>query len=377
MALERAYEVIGTYLATYIMDIIALIFLFVLLYNNYQLGSHHKRLFSWGIFFTIFVILAEIGTIIAYEGKAELRSLNILCNVVGFSMTPVIPIVLTAIFDTKTLKRHGFLLLPTMINIAVVILSPIFGWIFYVDAGNHYVRGPLFFIFVAVYLFNIIILLARTRYACQKALYPIKWKIISLFLFTVTLTCVQLLYPFVYVTWHSVTLSLFLLYILLTEYDGSFDRLTQLYNRAAFDKAIKKLRAKKKFSIVTMDINDFKEINDTYGHEYGDDVLREVAAIIRRSFEHQCSWYRIGGDEFSVIRRDADQEKLEDQLRSLTANLGAARLSDEYLPTVSYGYSIFEGNSALDIKEILKEADGQMYYYKQMHKNEANQTGTK
>ena len=375
MALERAYEVIGTYLATYIMDIIALIFLFILLYNNYQLGSHHKRLFSWGIFFTIVVILAEIGTIIAYEGKAEVRSLKILCNVVGFSMTPVIPIVLTAIFDTKTLKRHGFLLLPTLFNIAVVILSPIFGWVFYVDAANHYARGPLFLVFVAVYIFNILILFFRTLYACQRMLYPIKWKIISLFLFTIIGTCVQLVYPTVYVTWHCVTLSLFLLYILLTEFDGSFDTLTQLFSRAAFDKALKQLRGKKMFSIIVMDINDFKEINDTYGHKYGDNVLKEVAAIIKRSFEHQCSWYRTGGDEFCVICRDANHEKLGEQLRILTTNLRAKRQINQNLPTVSYGVSIFDGTKPLDIQHMLNEADAQMYYYKKLDKIKTEQPG--
>ncbi len=365
---------ISTYLAIYIMDMVALVFLFVLLYNNYQLRNHHKRLFSWGIFFTIIVILAEIGTIIAYEEKAELRSLNIICNVVGFSLTPVIPIALTAIFDTKTLKRHGFLLLPTFINIAVVILSPIYGWVFYVDSGNHYERGPLFLVFVAVYIFNILFLLARTLYAGQRALYPIKWKIISLFLFTIIGTCIQLIYPTVYFTWHCVTLSLFLLYILLTEFDGSFDALTKLFSRAAFDKALKQLHGKKTFSIIVMDINNFKEINDSYGHEYGDIVLKEVAAIIKESFDHQCSCYRTGGDEFCVIRRDANHEKLEEQLSSLTTALGTERQSDSRLPTVSYGYSIFEGNKPLDIQYMLNEADAQMYYYKKLDKNKTFQT---
>lgn len=372
--MKGSIEVIKTYLAIYILDILALAFLFVLLYRNSQPDKSHKRLFSYGIVLTVLVILAEIGTITAYEGGTELRNLNIFCNVIGFSITPVIPIVLTALFDTKTLKKHEVLLLPTLINIAAVILSPIFGWVFYVDSGNHYVRGPLFLVFVAVYILNILILLVRTLYACQRTLYPIKWKIISLFLFTIIGTCVQLIYPLVYVTWHCVTLSLFLLYILFTEFDGSFDILTQLYNRASFDKALKQLHHKKMFSLIVMDINDFKDINDTFGHDYGDDVLKEVGAIIKSSFDYQCSWFRTGGDEFCVIRRDANREKLKEQLKSLTSKLAAERQNNQCLPTISYGYSIFEGNIDLNIKRMLKEADDQMYCYKQLNKNKMDET---
>ena len=98
VAHERVQEVIITNLAIYITDIIALVFLLVLLRYNIQLNSHHTRLFSYGIIFTVFVIIAEIGAIAAYEAQAELRNLNIFFNVIGFSLTPVIPIVLTAIF---------------------------------------------------------------------------------------------------------------------------------------------------------------------------------------------------------------------------------------------------------------------------------------
>ncbi|NLC33311.1 MAG: GGDEF domain-containing protein [Clostridiales bacterium] len=360
---------IHTYLALYIMDILALIFLLVLLYSNNRSDKQHIRLFSHGIIFTVLVILAEIGTIAANEAATELRSLNIVSNVIGFALTPVIPIALTAIFDTKTFKKLGLLLFPTLVNVAAVVLSPLFGWIFYVDEVNHYARGPLFFIFVAVYIFNILILLIRTLYACQKSLYPIKWKIISLFLFTIAGSFIQLIYPAVYVTWHGVTLSLFLLYILLIEFDGSFDILTQLYNRAAFVKALKQLRAKKAFSMIVMDLNDFKEINDMHGHDYGDEVLSDVASIIRSSFDDKCSWYRTGGDEFCVIRRDSNEEKLKEQLNRLTQSLMIERQNNKNLPTVSYGYSIFAGNKILDVQTILKKADEQMYFYKNLHKS--------
>lgn len=360
-----------TYIVVHILDIIALLFLSGLLCRNDLLDNYRKKALLYGIIFTVIVILSEIGMIIAYGGNTELRSLNVFCNVLGFALTPIIPIVLIAIFDTKLLQKHMFLLLPTMLNIVAVILSPLFGLIFYVDANNYYERGSIFFVFVAVYIINIIFLLISTFHTGQKPLYPIKWKIISLALFTVAGTCIQLLFPSVHSSWHWVTLSLFLLYILLSEFDGSFDTLTILYNRTAFEQDLKRLTCNKMFSVINMDINNFKEINDTYGHEYGDAVLKEVAAILKDSFDNHCNCYRIGGDEFYIICKSANQEKLEHQLKRMTNELAKKRQKDSCLPTVAYGYSIFQADTTLDFQKVLKEADAQMYYYKRLQKGKS------
>lgn len=354
------------YLVIYMIDIAALLFLCGLLYDNNLLSTYRKRSFIYGIILTILVILAEIGTLLALEGRTYLRSLNILFNVLGFAFTPIIPIILIAVFSTKAHKINIFLLLPTMINFITVVLSPMFGLIFYVDSDNFYTRGKFFFVFVAVYIINIIFLMIFTAYACRRSLYPIKGKIISLSVFTLAGSFIQLLLPSVHSSWHCVTLSLFLLYIFLSEFDGSFDALTGLYNRAAYDRAIKKLKTRKVFSVVLMDINSFKMINDTYGHEYGDTVLKDVGAIIRHSFDDQSAWYRIGGDEFCVIRRDDNREKLELQLRFMTSSLTKVRQNNRPFPTVDFGYSIFRGNEVPNIKKILKEADDQIYNYKQL-----------
>lgn len=357
-----------TYIALYAIDIIALIFLYGLLHNNNLLNNQRKRTFTYGILFTIVVILSEIGTMIAFNEGTSFRVLNIVCNVLGFALTPLIPIVLISIFNTKMLLKQKIMFLPTVLNMIIVILSPMYGFIFYVNANNVYTRGSLFFVFVGVYIVNIILLLIVTLDTCQKSLYPIKWKIVSLTFFTVFGTFIQLLAPTVYSSWHLVTLSLFLLYILLSEFDSSFDSLTSLHSRAAFEKAIKQLNEKKSFSIIVMDINDFKEINDTYGHEYGDNVLREVAAIVREAFDSNCSWYRIGGDELCIISKDTSQEKLERQLKHMTDNLSKERVNDTCLPTVAYGYRIFTGDGPFDFLEIMRDADTQMYYYKKIQK---------
>lgn len=365
---------IKTYIATSVIDIIALLFLSRLLHNNNILDNRRKKPFLYGIVLTILVILAEAWTILFGGGSTELRSLNIFFNVIGFALTPIIPIILIAIFDIKTLQKHVLLLLPTLLNIVAAVLSPLYGLLFTVDVNNHYERGNIFLVFVIVYIINILFLVIITLCTSKKYLYPIKGKILSLSLFTVAGTGIQLLVPSVYSSWHCVTLSLFLYYLLLSEFDGSFDTLTGLYNRAAFEKDLKQFESRKMFSVIVMDINDFKKINDTCGHKYGDTVLEKVAAIIRESFDNLCSCYRIGGDEFCVICRDANYEKLEHQLGRMTENLSEERQNDSCLPTVAYGYSIFESDKTPYFQNIFKEADDQMYYFKKLQKNGEYQT---
>ncbi len=357
-----------TYIVNSVINIISLLFLSGLLHGNNLLDNQHQKPFLYGITLTVIVMLAEAGTVFFSAEIADLRVMNILCNVIGFSLTPLIPIVLIAIFDLETLRNHLFLLIPTALNAMAAVLSPLFGLLFYIDKNNSYERGSIFIIFVIVYVINILILVVTTIRTGQKYLYPIRGKILGLSLFTFAGTCIQIAFPSVYSSWHCVTLSLFLYYIILSEFEGSFDTLTRLYNRSAFEKELKRLESRKAFSVVTMDINNFKEVNDTYGHEYGDTVLKKVAAVIRDSFNQRCTCYRIGGDEFYVICRDANHENLEHILKNMTDNLTAKRSNDSCLPTVAFGYKIFQGGNTPDIQKILKEADVQMYHFKQQQK---------
>lgn len=318
------------------------------------------------------IILSEAGSLIASRENANLRLLNIFCNILGFSLTPIIPLVLIAIFNVRILQANKLLILPTVINIVAVILSPRFKLVFYIDASNQYQRGSIFIIFVATYVINLILLLIDTVRTVQRRHYPIKTKMISLSVFAGLGTSIQLVMPSVYSSWHCVTLSLILFYLLLSEFDGSLDTLTKLHNRASFEKAAQKLTGKKSFSIIVIDINNFKTSNDTYGHDFGDDVLKTVATILKKSFADHCTCYRVGGDEFTIINSEIDEEKLKQQLKSLINNFAEKRREDNRLPTVAYGYSIFHGDKSMDLQKALKEADTQMYYYKAIQREEVD-----
>ncbi|MDD2362072.1 MAG: GGDEF domain-containing protein [Oscillospiraceae bacterium] len=353
-----------SYIATYLIDIAALSFLSYLIHDNNILDPKRKGPFFIGTVITVLIILLEAGTIITNNGNPDFRFLNIICNVFGFALTPVIPIILIAILDLNVLITKKLLLLPSILNVIATALSPWFGFVFYVDTNNHYERGNIFFVFVAAYIINLIILLISTISTGGKHHYQIKFKITTLFLFVIAGTSIQLISPLVYSSWHIVTLSLLIYYFLMSEFDGSFDPLTRLHNRAAYQRMVKKLDGGKPYSVIVMDINNFKKINDTYGHDSGDTVLKKVATAIMKSFDTGCTCYRVGGDEFSIINSATDPVIIENQLKHMTNDLEKERRNDGCLPTISYGYGIFKGGKGIAFHEVLKEADDQMYFFK-------------
>lgn len=356
------------YITTYLIDIAALFYLIGLLYSNTTLNNNRKKPFLAGILLVIIIILAEAGSIYGGFERLNIRTLNILSNVLGFALAPLIPIVITLIFNRKTFATRRLWLLPSLINIVVTVLSPVFGFIFYIDANNQYFRGDAFFIFIATYIINYLLLVIRTLDMGKKYNYPIMWKMLSLSLFTIVGTSIQLVEPLAYSSWHCVTLALFLYYLLVSEFDSSFDMLTGLYNRANFNKAVRDIGNLTKLSVIILDIDDFKDFNDTYGHEYGDHVIKTVASVVRDSFNHHYKCFRYGGDEFVVIGHETDLEKIELQLKTMINSISELRNQGDQLPTVSYGYSIFEGGTTLSFEKILREADDQMYRYKRAHK---------
>jgi diguanylate cyclase (GGDEF)-like protein len=359
------------YIATYAIDVAALIYLIGVLKSSAALNIYRKKPFMIGIILTLIVIASESVTVFVANGGPSLRSINVLCNIIGFTLAPIIPLVIAYVFDGRILRKHKLLFIPSLVNAVAAISSPLSKLIFYVDANNHYFRENYYFIFIAVYYINLLLLIISTLEVGKKYNYPIKNKLVALAFFTIIGTSIQLQFPTSYSTWHCATLALLLYFLLLSEFDSSFDTLSGFYNRAAFDKTIKDMPASKAFSFIIIDINDFKSFNDTYGHDYGDNLIRKVAEIIRKSFNRHYTCYRFGGDEFSIISNETDQKKIENQLKIMIDNIADMRESGTPLPTVSYGYRIFNGEDELDFHEILQQADKQMYHFKMIHKADA------
>lgn len=139
------------------------------------------------------------------------------------------------------------------------------------------------------------------------------------------------------------------------------DALTEIPNRAAYMKKIHELERTmdmtESVAITVMDLNNFKEINDTWGHSAGDEVLRQAAKYLSDCFsDGKSTVYRIGGDEFAAISVGATEEELSGKIKLL----GEIRGGDTPF-SVSSGYSFVDKSEKNAPDQAFLRADAMMY----------------
>ena len=150
------------------------------------------------------------------------------------------------------------------------------------------------------------------------------------------------------------------------------DSLTGLYNRYAIDKHIADLQTadlSKDLAFVMIDVNGLKEVNDTLGHNAGDEIIRGAANCIAAAFSNCGSAFRTGGDEFVIIC-DCPAQELTDALSSLRGLLASWKGSYVQELSLSIGVAALRNNPDYSLFELEKEADRLMYadkeaYYQQ------------
>lgn len=159
-------------------------------------------------------------------------------------------------------------------------------------------------------------------------------------------------------------------------YMSRYDSLTGVYNRSYFRELLSKTANKSSilretFIICGIDLNDFKIINDTYGHDKGDEVLRKFAEIFKMEIDEGDILGRIGGDEFEVIFVNKSREQVVQIINRICMKLKAYDIKfDGHTSNISFAYGLSEFLSdSDDVNELLKIADNRMYGKKRMMKN--------
>jgi diguanylate cyclase (GGDEF)-like protein len=163
------------------------------------------------------------------------------------------------------------------------------------------------------------------------------------------------------------------------------DPLTKAYNRRALYLEFKQLihkaiRNKKSISFLIFDIDDFKKVNDVFGHDVGDKVLKTIVKSLKKTLRPYDKIYRIGGEEFLILFYDLKKEnekKLLDRILKVIPEAIKKEVKEirKRKVTISGGYKRIEPKNIkkdLEFDPILKEIDELLYYSKKHGKNQIN-----
>lgn len=351
-----------------ILSLILLMFLLYLISRNRVMTKRSSKHFIISIVLTLIVILAEIGSVIFNIPNFSFQIPNIIINIIGFSISPFIAIRIAFLYDEDIEKKKLYISIPLIINALICIFSSYTGWVFEIVLVNQYKRGPLFFIYVLCSIYAFVVLIYANYKNARIYQKGDKIYLYGLYFLVLFGNVVQIAFPNILVIWGCISISLVLYYIFLRELQFKYDPLTNTLNRHVFERAMEELTYFEEATVIVFDLNNLKNINDTYGHSVGDSYIVEAAKIIQESYAPLGKCYRIGGDEFCVLSRITEENKIQISEEKMLKQIEEYESIWKKYFNIAYGYAFYNKKTMKNIYVAFTEADKKMYIRKELSK---------
>lgn len=158
------------------------------------------------------------------------------------------------------------------------------------------------------------------------------------------------------------------------------DSLTGLGNKTAYVERLEGINKRiinkeaVDFAVIVTDINDLKKVNDNYGHELGDMLIQDAAAVLKKVWKKDS--YRIGGDEFAVILQNADNDKLEHYKQLFEKEIEASialNAREKFTLQMAIGMTIYNPEIDAEYIDVFRRADAAMYEDKKLKKQKGRE----
>ena len=257
-----------------------------------------------------------------------------------------------------------------LVQIIVVFINQFTGWYYYIDGAGFYRRGVYYDVYLLSSLATILLfevmLFCKRKYIAPHSFYPL------LFFLLPPLVAAVLMYvthtpSFVGA---GIAFSLVVIFISTQGRNLEIDYLTQVYNRSQLDTHLDECVREAltcPFAAVMVDIDYFKQVNDTYGHHAGDQALKDVVSVLQCSLHHDDFIARYGGDEFCIllhgVTKMSQVEKVIDRIRQKMAGFNAAA-KRPYQLSISMGYSLYDREHYHGAQDFRQHIDELMYSQK-------------
>lgn len=342
-------------------------------------SSLPDRLYLMILHVTALLLVVDILSRFDGHMAAAYRVINHIGNFAIFLLSPVLPslwlvyVHFQVSHDEKRTRRlYGPLLIVNFAHAVILVISQLGGgWYYRIDGDNIYHRGPLFpvpaLVTILLMVTAFVITIVNRRSLGKKRFFSLVFAAIP----PSVGILLQIAFYGVSVMLSSVVLSLLVVFLNIQDNSMYTDYLTGVNNRKKLDAYLKEKVSScseaKSFSAILIDINDFKQINDTYGHVMGDSALATASKLLK-SCLRSCDFVaRYGGDEFCVILDIANMSDLEALVCRIHHCLDSYNRSNNHLFELKFsmGYAVYDFRSQMSAEAFLKQIDGLMYEDKQ------------
>lgn len=319
--------------------------LFILTNNNFE--KRINRLFLGAASCVLILIVEE-----AWEAQLALAPvyspLRIPLSAIGYSLRPMIPYLLIIMLKRCSRTQAALIGIPLILN-ALTAFSALFCTVsFGYTADNEFIRGPLGFTPFAAAALYIAVLLVLTIQECRNGGLMEGMILSAIVLLSFTATVMESAFSFQFIQNPSIATSITFYYLFLHSNRNNRDPLTGALTRRRFYLDAEKHRSVLS-AVVSLDLN----MNDQYGHIEGDRALSAVSGVIKRRTGARTSLYRTGGDEFMLLCYKMDEERVQQMIGGIRADLEKT----DYRCAI--GYSLYSPQIELDL--ACQIADNLMY----------------
>lgn len=340
------------------------------------------KLYMMMLYITILLLIVDIFSRLDGDAVAIYPVLNSIGNFVIFMVNPILPslwllYVHYEVFqEVEKTKEIFYVLIPiNVIHVFMVVVAQFHGWFYYIDADNIFHRGQ-FYLISAVILISLVIITFAIIVINHKKIE--KKHYFSLVFFSIPpfiSIILQIAFYELSLMLNSVALSLLIVFLYIQNDSIFIDGLTGVYNRKKLEIYLKEKiynsSVDKTFSAIMFDLDNFKYINDTYGHNIGDNALQSFATVLRNSLRTNDFIARFGGDEFVAILDISNIIELEEVVNRINSDIEKFNDTNErpYNIYFSMGYVVYDYNSHMKAKDFLIQIDSLMYADKKGSKN--------
>lgn len=266
-------------------------------------------------------------------------------------------------------------------NTTFQIISLFTDWSVYVDADHTYHHGPLYMIYMAVYLLITIVVVIQFRIYDKRFKVQNRFTLYLIMSFVLIGIFIQEIFGGeIRTAYLAFTIGAFMMYIHSTEFvqqrtdehllnqqiQIKTDALTGLLSRHAYSQAINNYEKGMPDDLVafSIDVNGLKNTNDTLGHEAGDELICAAANIVKQVYDKYGDCYRTGGDEFVVLAQ-MDKATAENTLGQVEHCSAAWRGDKIQHLSLSVGYSLLKDHPGATCEGLIRESDNNMYLAKE------------